>query len=329
MPNRGSFLSALEIEALREILLIARQEFRKTAGRLDIVSRANVNGNEFNNFLSRRSTNPESPYKIITPHNTFQKRLVNWLFSDEDAIGLAQSRMLEKQLALLRDKMIRYARIPEEDHDFDYFYSIGAVTATRCEEICDTLAGYYNVYRLSSEVGKMHVSHLEVRPFNRYRKMPTFINRIALPGGGERHVVGHIVEIGKNYMFSGYTLRSGKVAAGLQGEFIGSKVMILKRIYGQGSPKTLMGFYYTSGSQEVYDFGATRAVETNKKYDPKKNAVFDIPIGDPWHELNKARPFPVDDIALRVPQGALIDGKIFSSLGFRMIYARRRSLKAR
>lgn len=319
-----SFLSDSEVSALRNVVIALRQKY----GRASIIAHADVDPRDFDNFTTRRGSDENSSFRTTIPNNLFQKRLMNYMFASADVIA---DLMGERNADLLRDidiiraKRGRYAQLVDDDYYFNYLASIDVTQENRCKAICDTLAGDYDLYRLSSNVGKIHRSHMTILRYNPYRKVPFFINRLVHANLSQRTVVGSVYELGSNYFFSGFIMKDEK-STRMEGGYLGSKVMVLKKIRSQNnSDLTLMGFFYTSGSREIYDFGTMRAVRSGRKFNPKDVGELEFDMKNVEESVEKYKlPFYVDDIALRFPKESLKDEMIFSALAFDMKYPRGR-----
>jgi hypothetical protein len=323
-----SFLSESEVQALRNVVVALRQR----QGRASIILRADVDARDFDNFITKRADDAKAKFRTEVPNNTFQRRLIDYIFQSADVTNqleeLSQKDAgLRRDIDILRVKRGRHAVLGDDDYYFKHLAGIDATDENRCKAICDELAGDYELYRLSSRVGMIHKSHMTIFRFNPYHKVPGFINRLVHANHGRRTVIGNIYELGSNYFFSGFIMRDEN-STRMQGGYLGSKVMILKKIRNDNDVLTLMGFFYTSGSHEIYDFGAMRAIRSGKKFDPMEvgEIQFDIDnIVGSTKELNL--PFMLEDIALRFPEPALSKGRIFSALPFDMKYPRRRNSK--
>jgi hypothetical protein len=326
-------LSSIEIEALRQILIALRKKYSRSA----IVTAADIDPADLDNFLNRRTQDEKAAYRTKTPHNAFQRRMINYLFADRDItdevnrLGQADSA-LAQGLSMIFAKRARYAALPDEDYYFEYLASIRAVTAQRCRSVCNELAGHYELYRFSSE-SKIHKSHLTIAEYNPYMKVPYFLNRIALSSRQRRVIVGNVYELGSNYFFHGFILRNERTAM-TDGEYLGSKVMILQKLEASGdSELTLTGFGYTSGSHELYDIGAMRAIRTNSTFKSEEVGILDC-AGASQQEIDdriKAYnlPFDLKEIALMFPEVALRDKRIYSALRFNMSASRRERARRR
>jgi hypothetical protein len=299
------FLSEREIEALRHVLQTKRI---RAAWR-----KAEVEKDDYTNFITMRGGKP----KTQTPSDNFQRRMLDFIVHTRGSLATDDLKVL-KDVELLIKKWKTTARVSNNDHLFNYLNSIGVIGRQQCEAICAELCGKYDLYRLSSdpEAPNVHRSHLEILPFDIYEKLPRFENRIVLDAGRQRIAAGHIIRLGNAYILFGL-VRSNEAAA--QRTFLGSKVMILRRV--RQKPVTLMGLYYTSGSEEIYDLGATRAVLTGREFNRNDKDIFSItpgPLKEMEAEFKKNKlPTRLNDIALRFFPGPLvIEDMIFASLAF-------------
>ncbi len=320
-----------ELETLRAILGKVRENLGSHA-RAILSQAANVKEGDIDNFLGQKNDIPSNATNIPRakqPSNIFQKRMLSFLCSDDPLAKRITANESGEGWRALQSKFVQSAKIPDDDNLFCHLESIGAVTEESCQRLCRVLAGNYDVYRLTSErsgFGRLHISHLEIRAFDVYNKVPSFVNRITLDRGKERNVTGSVIELGNSYFFFGYVRRDGENIRAKKGAYHGSKVMVLREIKTI-SPTTLMGFFYTSGSEQVYDVGATRVVKTGGKFrhDYHRSYPLDMTNDKALDDSFKALGigFSVKDISLEFVDRDRKDNVIFSSLDFDMISPRR------
>lgn len=301
---RTPTLSPDHRDALRKVLRALHNQGHQALWR-----EADVELSEYSNFVNerRRDLSPQARIRVI-----------NHLVKNEGEFARAlEIRRARGEFEALKKLWLSHASWIDDDHIFRHLESIGAVTKESCEEICRDIAGIYDLYRLSAEpAGHLHRSHLEIFPFSIYSKVPRFVNQMVIGPGRLRIIDGNIIFIGHSYCFFGYV----RIKSADQSAIIGTKVMILTRL---PRPKrtTLMGPFYTSGSEEVYNVGATRAISTTRKFDEHDEDVLDVQLGTSRKEVeeNAKRlnlPFRISDLALRYPPNALIENFIYSTLKF-------------
>src|ERR1700733_14494701 len=178
MPAESTFLTSDEVLALRTVLL----HLRVKIGTRRIRGGAEVDGEDLHRFWSHRP-----------PSDRFVKRLLNFIFLK--SYDEFQNSGLDKELTLLRNKMQRYARLDDEDdHTFRYLRALKATSLRDCRDICHTLSGDYELYRLSAKpAGLIHKSYMRVPKFDPYTKVPKFVNSMVVEEYKKRVVDGNII----------------------------------------------------------------------------------------------------------------------------------------
>jgi hypothetical protein len=310
----ASFLNEIEINALRTILIALRKKKRAK----DIWQESDVDQTHYFNFVHKKAGDQEGFRRGNVP-NVFQRRMINYIIKQRFLVNQLD---VKNELEIIRKKWEDNAVLEDTDFVFKQLKSIGATKIEDCKAICRELSGNYDVYRfVSNPLGMVHRSHLKIYPFNPYEKVPRFTNQMVTEPGKLRVIEGNIIQIGysSSYCLFGYVRTK---TSGSPSVIIGTKVMILTKLPKKpNSCLTLMGPYYTSGSEEIYNTGATRAIRTKREFDENENDRFLVKIEGTIASIQNSAAeheikFDLSDLALRFPAEALIGGMIFSSLEF-------------
>jgi hypothetical protein len=264
----ASTISEADVEALRQLLIFARSKDGLALRRLELISAAGVRGPDLDNFISTvRST---GLYKTKRPHERLLFRLLKFVATEQrlrDALSAEHD--LGPSLARV---MSVYHALPtystDDDHLFVYLNRIHAMDEQKCLALCSHLSGNYFGYRFSANPKKIIRSHFEIKKFDPTRKIPNFIHHMKYQDGPVRLTLGQILDIGTNYVFTGF------VCAGPD-EYEGVKLIVMhKGMFGFS--KKFTGLFISYAGEAGHQMGIIQLVRTKENYNPEKVGEFSL-----------------------------------------------------
>jgi hypothetical protein len=286
-----------DIEAVRQLLLFARRGSELGLSRREIVDAAEIRATDLDNFTT---TDPKTGrFKTIKPPARVLSRLMQYVATSERLRRtIAGSKELE---GLLQRVTQTYQSLKAFGADDDYFFlhlnKINAMDSKKCQSICKALAGNYYAYRFARRKNMVVRSYFEIQKYDPTRKLPSFKHYLKYEEGIKRLTRGQIMEIGTNYVFTGF-VESGTY------DFEGVKFIVApKGTFGHSN--TLSGLFISCAGKTEHQMGYIQLTRTSDQYDEEMLRVLSIDemgAHDPLFDVKRFR----KDVSSLLDDGFLV-----------------------
>ena len=248
-----------EIDALRAVLREAAKFTRSVA----ICAEADVLEHDLRNFLNGKSQRPAN--------HIFGLRVLmyaaRWTANNP-------SHHLSTQMELIRKKFEQAIKLqPEEDYFFLHLKRLHVADERSCRRFCDAHSGNYFAYRLGHQKNTIVKSHIEIKSFSPYNRLPRFVNKLvygpqgdnASVGSVERTAQGQIMSINGSVVFVGFVNYGTNESP--TGPFKGMQINIFsEEQFDQHDRPFFEGVFlsYVYGGQ--YEYGPVKITRTDKSF---------------------------------------------------------------
>lgn len=287
-----------DVEALRVLILFARNKSGMGLSRRELCIAANVRGTDIDNFTSKNRSTDQ--YKTHRPHNRILSRLLKFASTDKQLRSLIEGQRSDLGDALRRvtisyQSLEKYSA--DDDHFFLYLNRIHAMDEQKCLSVCNNLSGNYYGYRFSTTKKKIVRSHFEIEKFDPTRKIPNFVHHLRYQDGPIRLTRGQILDFGTSYAFIGF------VCVGTY-DYDGVKFMVINK--GKfGFSGKLNGLFISFAGDATYQMGTIQLIKTEEKYNADmigEYSIEDVVKHDTSFNANALR----RDASLLLDEGFLV-----------------------
>jgi hypothetical protein len=268
LPNDSTASPLDEIEAVRRLVLFARNAPPLRLSRHEIANVAEIRATDLDNFTTIDSNTGR--YKTSKPHPRVLSRLLQFVVTDHRirtaAVGHSEHERLLDQLTQTYQSLRTFSA--DDDYFFLHLKSIHAMDDTKCRSICKDLSGNYYGYRFARKRNQVVRSYFEIQKYDPARKLPTFKHHLKYENGIPRFTRGQILDIGANYIFTGF-VESGTY------DFEGVKFIVAEK-GSFGDTSSVSGLFISCASKTEHQMGFIQLTRTADRYDEQKLGIFSI-----------------------------------------------------
>jgi hypothetical protein len=263
--NEWDLIGADQIKSLRSILVNIATRMKK----LSICEEASIHEYDLRNFLSGNSERPRANVGVrLLAFVARQPRdqIPSELLADYDVVIETARTMLELEA--------------DDDFFFRYLDKIRAMSVSECRIVAKVARGNYYAYRLSNKPDVVLRSHLTVKQYSPFDRLPHFIN-LAKFGSIEervapmRRVEGQVLSVNNTYILVGFVFDNFE---GPVGAYKGLNVCIVPSADLQNRERPIKGLFvsFTHGSGDRYEYGPICLMRTREEF--KESGVGEFPL---------------------------------------------------